>query len=203
MPRLHSLSPERQHLSTADSASHLQSSTFMSTHPPSPPPAGYFATLLRTNLRTPLPTPGPPPDIVTHRIHRGTNAAELSRTTISNLPAGHDILWLPAGVTYMVVGYCCWVLLCHCQVRVCVCACVWGGKWGGLQGFNIGGIQEVCVCARARVCACVCVFVCVRVRACVCVGGGGCLLQTQSKHSAQPDHRAQERCGIDHCPGCP
>ncbi|EFJ50262.1 hypothetical protein VOLCADRAFT_89203 [Volvox carteri f. nagariensis] len=74
-----------------------------------------FSVLTVLALGILLPTYYSFDDVVTHRLHRGTNVAELSRTTISNLPPGHAILWLPAAATYLVIAYCCWVLLVHCQ----------------------------------------------------------------------------------------
>ncbi|GLI61840.1 hypothetical protein VaNZ11_004347 [Volvox africanus] len=74
-----------------------------------------FSVLTLLALGILLPTYYSFDDVVTHRLHRGTNVAELSRTTISNLPPGHAILWLPTVATYLVTAYCCWVLLVHCQ----------------------------------------------------------------------------------------
>ncbi|GIL64510.1 hypothetical protein Vafri_18391 [Volvox africanus] len=74
-----------------------------------------FSVLTFLALGILLPTYYSFDDVVTHRLHRGTNVAELSRTTISNLPPGHAILWLPTVATYLVTAYCCWVLLVHCQ----------------------------------------------------------------------------------------
>ncbi|GLC35512.1 hypothetical protein PLESTB_000199500 [Pleodorina starrii] len=74
-----------------------------------------FSVLTLLALGILLPTYYSFDDVVSHRLHRGTNVAELSRTTLSNLPPGHAILWLPTLATYLVTAYCCWVLLVHCQ----------------------------------------------------------------------------------------
>ncbi|KXZ47346.1 hypothetical protein GPECTOR_36g7 [Gonium pectorale] len=73
-----------------------------------------FTVLTALSVCLLLPTYYSFDDVVSHRLHR-TNVAQLSRTTISNLPPGHAILWLPALAAYAVTGYCCWVLLVHCQ----------------------------------------------------------------------------------------
>lgn len=49
--------------------------------------------------------------------HGRANVAALSLATISNLPRGSGLLWLPFLAAMAASAICCWLLTIHCQVR--------------------------------------------------------------------------------------
>ncbi|GFR47417.1 hypothetical protein Agub_g9134 [Astrephomene gubernaculifera] len=108
-----------------------------------------FSVLTALSLGILLPTYYSFDDVVSHRLHRGTNVAQLSRATLSNLPPGHAILWLPAGAVVGVVGYCGWVLLVHChsyaELRMAYMLCLdAAGTQPRGQQQEQGGLADSC-----------------------------------------------------------
>lgn len=50
--------------------------------------------------------------------HGRANVARLSLATVSNIPRGSPLLWLPFFATLAFSAICCWLLTIHCQAYV-------------------------------------------------------------------------------------